>query len=150
MAFAASLAGARSICAMKHLGLMVAGDPLSTIPYIGVEAGMVIVSAGDPGCGTSPNEQDQRLLGPLLHIPILDPSTPQEAHDMTLFDFELSEDSRLPELLLVTTHVCHTTSARELGPLVERATTGLLRNPQRCGRTPLHARGPRAESQDSL
>ena len=65
----------------ESLGLLVAGDPVSTIPYVGVEAGMVIVSAGDPSCATSPNEQDQRHLGPMLHIPVLDPATPQEAFE---------------------------------------------------------------------
>src|SRR3990170_1905882 len=101
MAFAASLAGARSLCAMKHLGLMYAGDPLSTIPYLGVVGGMVIVSAGDPSCHTSPNEQDQRHLGRMLHIPTLDPSTPQEAYAMTRLAFDLSERSRLPVLLRI-------------------------------------------------
>ena len=60
---------------MKHLGLMSAGDPLSTIPYVGTVGGMVIVSAGDPSCLTSPNEQDQRHLADALHIPMLDPRT---------------------------------------------------------------------------
>ena len=150
MAFAASLAGARSICAMKHLGLLVAGDPLVTIPYIGVEAGMVIVSAGDPGCGTSPNEQDQRLLGPLLHIPILDPSTPQEAHDMTAFAFELSEESRLPVILRATTHVCHTRAAVEFGPLTDPKVTGFVRNPQRYVPIPVNARRMRLELTDRV
>ena len=94
MAYAAALGGARSICAMKHLGLMVAGDPLSTIPYMGVKAGMVIVSAGDPSCRTSPNEQDQRHLASMLHVPMLDPSTPAEARDMARFAFHLSEIGR--------------------------------------------------------
>ncbi|MHC4099821.1 MAG: indolepyruvate ferredoxin oxidoreductase subunit alpha, partial [Planctomycetota bacterium] len=60
IAFAASLAGARSMCSMKHLGLNYANDPICTMPYVGVEGGMVIVSAGDPSAITSPNEQDQR------------------------------------------------------------------------------------------
>ncbi|MHC4650389.1 MAG: indolepyruvate ferredoxin oxidoreductase subunit alpha, partial [Planctomycetota bacterium] len=58
IAFAASLAGARSMCSMKHLGLNYANDPICTMPYVGVEGGMVIVSAGDPSAITSPNEQD--------------------------------------------------------------------------------------------
>lgn len=150
MAFSASLAGARSICAMKHLGLMVAGDPLSTIPYIGVEAGMVIVSAGDPGCGTSPNEQDQRLLGPMLHIPILDPSTPQEARDMAIFAFELSEECRLPVILRATTHVCHTRAEVEFGPLAEPRTGGFTRNPRRYVPIPVNARRMRLELKERI
>jgi len=145
MAFAASLAGARSICSMKHLGLLVAGDPLSTIPYIGVEAGMVIVSAGDPGCGTSPNEQDQRLLGPMLHVPILDPSTPREAQAMTRFAFELSESCRLPVILRITTHVCHTRAIIQFGELVEPNVAGFTRNPPRYNPIPVNARRMRAE-----
>ncbi len=150
MAFAASLAGARSICAMKHLGLLVAGDPLSTIPYIGVESGMVIVSAGDPGCGTSPNEQDQRLLGPMLHIPVLDPGTPQEAHDMALFAFELSEVSRLPVILRATTHVCHTRAAVEFGHLSDPVTKGFVRDPRRHVPIPANARRMRVELTERL
>ncbi len=78
VAFAASLSGARAIVAMKHLGLTYAGDPLTTMPYIGTVGGLVIVSAGDPSCMTSPNEQDQRHLADMLFIPTLDPSSPQE------------------------------------------------------------------------
>jgi indolepyruvate ferredoxin oxidoreductase alpha subunit len=150
MAFATSLAGARSLCAMKHLGLLVAGDPLATIPYIGVEAGMVVVSAGDPGCSTSPNEQDQRLLGPMLHVPVLDPSTPQEAHDMTLFAFELSEKSRLPVILRATTRVCHSRAAVRYGRLREAEVRGFVRDPKRYVPIPTNARRMRVELLDRL
>jgi len=145
LAFAASLAGARSIVAMKHLGLMSAGDPLSTIPYIGVEAGMVIVSAGDPSCRTSPNEQDQRHLGPMLHIPVLDPATPAEAHAATRFAFELSEGSRLPVLLRVTTRVCHSRAVVAYGPLAEPRVAGFRRDPDRYVPVPHNARRMRVD-----
>lgn len=147
MAFAASLAGARAITAMKHLGLMVAGDPLSTIPYVGVRGGMVIVSAGDPSCATSPNEQDQRWLGPMLHLPILDPSTPQDALEMTRLAFELSEKSRLPVLLRITTRVAHTRAAVRFGTLPEGKpiVTGFERDPRRLVPVPAHARLLRLE-----
>ncbi len=150
MAFAASLAGARSICAMKHLGLMSAGDPISTIPYIGVEAGMVIVSAGDPSCRTSPNEQDQRRLGPMLHIPVLDPSTPQEALEMTRFAFELSEASRLPVLLRPTTRVCHSRTSVAMGSLRTPSTAGFRPNPSRYVPIPINARRMRQEIKGRL
>ncbi len=144
MAFAASLAGARSICAMKHLGLMVAGDPLSTIPYIGVVGGMVIVSAGDPSCHTSPNEQDQRHLGPMLHLLTLDPSTPQEAYAMTRMAFALSEESRLPVLLRITTRVAHSRAAVRCGRLLEpgAATSGAEEEPRRSPRVKGFVRDP--------
>ena len=145
MAFAASLAGARSICAMKHLGLMYAGDPISTIPYVGVSAGMVIVSAGDPSCRTSPNEQDQRHLGKMLHLPILDPSTPQEAHAMTRMAFELSETSRLPVLLRITTRIAHSRAAIRYGKLVAAKVKGFVRDPQRFVPIPANARRMRLE-----
>jgi len=149
-AFAASLAGARSICAMKHLGLMFAGDPLSTIPYIGVRGGMVIVSAADPSCLTSPNEQDQRHLGPMLHLPVLDPATPQEAHDMTLFAFELSEASHLPVLLRITTRAAHTRASVRCGPLREPRVTGFVRDPAALTPIPVNARRMRLEIPDRL
>src|ERR1019366_4602057 len=145
LAFASAIAGGRSMCAMKHLGLMVAGDPLSTIPYVGVEAGMVIVSAGDPSCHTSPNEADQRHLGPMLHIPVLDPSTPAEAHAMTRAAFELSEASRLPVLLRTTTRVAHSRARVDLGPLAEPTIGGFVRNPARYVPVPGNARRMRIE-----
>ena len=150
MAFAASLAGARSLCAMKHLGLMVAGDPLSTIPYVGVEGGMVIVSAGDPSCHTSPNEADQRHLGPMLHLPILDPSTPEEAHAMTRAAFELSEACRLPVLLRTTTRVAHSRGTVTLGPIPAKRATGFIREPGRYLPLPANARRMRIGLKDRM
>jgi len=140
MAFAASLAGARSICAMKHLGLMYAGDPISTMPYIGAVGGMVIVSAGDPSCRTSPNEQDQRHLAPMLHMPLLDPSTPQEAHAMARFAFELSERSALPVILRPTTRVCHSRATVRFGRLQQAVVRGFVRDPRRFVPIPVNAR----------
>ena len=145
LAFASAIAGGRSMCAMKHLGLMVAGDPLSTIPYVGVEAGMVIVSAGDPSCHTSPNEADQRHLGPMLHIPVLDPSTPSEAHAMARAAFELSEASQLPVLLRTTTRVAHSRADVLLGPLREPRVSGFVRDPSRFVPVPANARRMRIE-----
>jgi len=144
-AFGASLAGARAICAMKHLGLMAGGDPISTIPYIGTVGGLVIVSAADPSCRTSPNEQDQRYLGPMLHMPVFDPSTPQEALDLTRFAFELSESSRLPVLLRPTTRVCHSRGAVRFGPLVTPHVAGFRRDPRRFNPIPVNARRMRLE-----
>jgi indolepyruvate ferredoxin oxidoreductase alpha subunit len=119
-AFGAAIVGARSLCHMKHLGLAYAGDPLGTIPYVGVLAGMVIVSAGDPGMVVSPNEQDQRHLGKMHMIPVLEPSTPAEACEMTRFAFTLSEETSLPVILRTTPRVAHTrgvVEAREVaGP----------------------------------
>jgi len=145
MAFAASLAGARSICAMKHLGLLVAGDPLSTIPYVGTVGGMVIVSAGDPSCRTSPNEHDQRHLGPMLHVPVLDPAGPRDAYEMARGAFELSERSHLPVLLRITTRVAHTRGVIRYGRLAAPRVAGFVRDPARFVPIPANARRMRLE-----
>ena len=150
MAFAASLAGTRSICAMKHLGLMYAGDPLSTIPYVGARGGMVIVSAGDPSCRTSPNEQDQRYLASMLGIPALDPCTPGEAYRMTLAAFELSERCELPVLLRPTTRVCHSRAPVTYGPLVWPKVHGFKRDPKRLVPIPVNARPMRLDQERRL
>ena len=146
IAFGASLAGARTLCNMKHLGLGYAGDPVSTMPYVGVEAGMVIVSAGDPGAITSPNEQDQRHLSHYLYYPILDPATPQDAVSMTRYGFTLSEKTHLPVILRPTTRVCHTGGMVEFGPLPEeRRTIAFTKEPARFVPIPVNARRMRQE-----
>ncbi len=117
IAFAASLAGARSLCSMKHLGLSYANDPASTMPYIGVEGGMVIVTAGDPSLITSPNEQDQRHYAKFLYYPVFDPATPADAHEMTRWAFGFSEATRLPVIMRPTTRVCHTSGMITYGPM---------------------------------
>ena len=150
LAFGASLAGARSICAMKHVGLMVAGDPLSTIPYMGVVGGMVIVSAGDPSCLTSSNEQDQRLLGRMLHFPVLDPSTPAEALELTLAAFEMSEECHLPVMIRITTRVAHSRAIVRYGPLRRAVVTGFVKDPSRLIPIPAHARQLRKELKGKL
>ncbi|MBV6521808.1 MAG: Ferredoxin--NADP reductase [Gemmatimonadaceae bacterium] len=150
MAFAASLSGARSIVAMKHLGLMYAGDPLSTMPYVGTVAGMVIVSAGDPSLHTSPNEQDQRHLAEMLHIPMLDPRHPAEALEATRFAFELSERAHLPVILRPTTRVCHTAAPVTFGPIRRRAAPRFERSPQRLLPIPSNARRMRVEITERL
>ncbi len=141
LAFGASLAGARTLVSMKHLGLNSAADPLSTMPYIGVRGGMVIVSAGDPGCMTSPNEQDQRHLGRMVGVPTLDPASPDEARRMTVFAYELSEACELPVLLRITTRVCHTRAPVEFGPRVPpRLPAAFVKDPARNVPVPVNAR----------
>ena len=117
VAYGASLSGVRAICSMKHLGLNVAADPLVTSAYVGPVGGLVIVSAADPGCHTSPNEQDHRYLARMSWIPLLAPSDPEEARAMTLEAFALSERWRVPVILRPTTRVSHTQGVVTLGPL---------------------------------
>lgn len=149
IAFAASLTGARSMCAMKHLGLNYAADPVSTIPYVGVEGGMVIVSAGDPSATTSPNEQDQRHFCRFLYYPIFDPATPDDAKRMTRYAFELSEKTRLPVILRPTTRVCHSSGMVELGSLPKKKNEiAFKKDPARYVPIPTNARRMRMELSD--
>jgi indolepyruvate ferredoxin oxidoreductase, alpha subunit len=99
--------GARALATMKHVGLNVAADPLFTAAYTGVTGGLVVVSADDPGMASSQNEQDNRHYAVAAGLPMLEPSDSQEAYDLTLTAFELSERWQLPVLLRVTTRVCH-------------------------------------------
>ncbi len=114
-AIGASMAGARALTAMKHVGLNVAMDPLMTFAYVGATGGMVIVSADDPGMHSSQNEQDNRNLAKFARIILLEPSDSQEAYDFTLRAFELSEKHKVPVLLRLTTRTSHTSSLVDLG-----------------------------------
>lgn len=146
IAFAAALTGARSMCSMKHLGLNAAGDPISTMPYVGVEGGMVIVSAGDPSAITSPNEQDQRYFGKMFFYPLFDPSNPDEARLMTRFAFDLSEQCRLPVIIRPTTRVCHSSGPVTLGERVsKRNQVNYVKSPERHVPIPVNARRMRKE-----
>lgn len=110
VALGASIAGARALAAMKHVGLNVAADPLFTAAYTGVNGGLVIVSADDPGTHSSQNEQDNRHYAPHAKVLLLEPADSQECKDFTKLAFALSEEFDLPVLLRVTTRVCHSKS----------------------------------------
>lgn len=112
-AFGASLSGKRSFCAMKHVGLNVAADPLFTISYTGVNAGMVIAVADDPGMHSSQNEQDSRHYAVSAKLPMLEPSDSKEALEMTKAAFEISEKFDTAVLLKMCTRVAHSQSLAE-------------------------------------
>lgn len=114
VAIGASIAGARSICAMKHVGLNVAADPLFTSAYTGVNGGMVIVVADDPGMFSSQNEQDSRYYAKSAHIPMLEPSDSQECKDYLKYAYEISENFDTPVLFRLTTRISHSQSLVEL------------------------------------
>ena len=114
-AFGASLAGRRSFCGMKHVGLNVAADPLFTISYTGVNAGMVIGVADDAGMHSSQNEQDSRHYAEAAKIPMLEPSDSAEALELTKLAYELSEKFDTPFLVKMCTRVSHSQSLVELG-----------------------------------
>lgn len=119
-AFGASLAGVRSSCAMKHVGLNVAADPVFSISYIGVKGGMVICVADDPGMHSSQNEQDSRHYARASKIPMLEPADSAEALAFTKLAFDLSEEYNTPVFLKMCTRVAHSQSVVETGERVER------------------------------
>jgi indolepyruvate ferredoxin oxidoreductase alpha subunit len=112
----ASLGGARTLVAMKHVGVNVAADPLVTLAYTGVKAGLVLLSADDPGMHSSQNEQDNRLYARLARIPLLEPADSQEAKDFVRTALEISETFDTPVLLRTTTRVAHSKSLVREGP----------------------------------
>ncbi|MBQ4381249.1 MAG: indolepyruvate ferredoxin oxidoreductase subunit alpha [Oscillospiraceae bacterium] len=114
-AFGASLAGTRSFCGMKHVGLNVAADPLYTLSYTGVNAGLVIAVADDPGMHSSQNEQDSRHHARASKVPMLEPADSAEALRFAKLAFELSERFDTPVLLRMCTRVSHCQSVVETG-----------------------------------
>lgn len=107
----ASMAGVRSLTAMKSVGLNVASDTFYSLGYVGVNAGCVLVFADDPHAHSSQSEQDGRYFAKTGHVPMLEPSTPQEAYEMTKYAYELSEKYRILILIRTTTRVNHQNSA---------------------------------------
>jgi indolepyruvate ferredoxin oxidoreductase, alpha subunit len=119
VAVGASLGGARALATMKHVGVNVAADPLFSVAYMGVNGGLVVVSADDPGMHSSQNEQDNRLFARHARIPLLEPSTPAEARRFTAWAFALSEAFDTPVLLRSTTRLSHGTARVAVGPREE-------------------------------
>ena len=114
-AIGASIAGARALAAMKMVGVNVAADPLFSAAYTGVNGGLVLVSADDPGLHSSQNEQDNRYYASFAKIPMLEPSDSRESKDMIKAAFEISETFDVPVLFRMTTRVCHSKSIVTLG-----------------------------------
>ncbi|MBQ9843726.1 MAG: indolepyruvate ferredoxin oxidoreductase subunit alpha [Oscillospiraceae bacterium] len=129
-AFGASLAGKRSFCAMKHVGLNVAADPLFTIGYTGVNGGMVIAVADDAGMHSSQNEQDSRHYARASKIPMLEPSDSAEALAFTKLAYELSEQFDTPVFIKMCTRVSHSQSVVEPGKRTEHSKP-YEKNPQK-------------------
>jgi len=141
VAIGASIAGARSFCAMKHVGLNVASDALMTLTLTGIVGGLVIAVADDVGFSSSQNEQDSRFWGRFAHLPILEPSDSQEAYEMTREAFALSEKFNAPVILRLTTRICHVKCLVEVGAReVKRAANGFTKDPTRWVMVPANAR----------
>lgn len=131
VAFGASLAGARSACAMKHVGLNVAADPVFTLSYTGVNGGMVICVADDPAMHSSQNEQDSRHYAIASKLPMLEPADSQEAYNFAKSAFELSEKYDTPVFLRMCTRIAHSQSVVEFGDKVPAVLKDYEKNPQK-------------------
>ena len=129
-AFGACLAGKRSFCGMKHVGLNVAADPLFTIGYTGVNAGMIICVADDPGMHSSQNEQDSRHYAKASKIPMIEPADSGEALEFTKLAYDLSEQFDTPFIMKMCTRIAHSQSIVETADRVESGKT-YERNPQK-------------------
>lgn len=114
-ALGASIYGARSLAAMKHVGLNVAADPFFTIGYTGVNGGMVLITADDPGLHSSQNEQDNRYYAKFGKVAMIEPSDSQEAKDMVKAAMEISEEFDTLVLMRLTTRICHSKSVVKVG-----------------------------------
>ena len=139
IALGASIGGVRAFAAMKHVGMNVAADPIFTAGYTGVNAGLVFVSADDPGCHSSQNEQDNRHYAPHAKILMLEPSDSQECMDFTKAAFELSEKFDTPVLLRMTTRICHAKSLVEIGERADYEPIKYERNFQKFAMLPANA-----------
>lgn len=128
VAIGASISGVRSMASMKHVGLNVASDPLYTVSYSGVNGGLVVVVADDPGLYSSQNEQDSRMVARSAHIPVLEPSDSQEAKEFMKFAFALSEKFDTPVMVRTTTRLSHSQSMVTLNERKEIADKPYERN----------------------
>ena len=119
VAIGASVSGVRSMACMKHVGLNVAADPLYTVSYMGVNGGLVVIVADDPGLYSSQNEQDTRMVARAAQVPVLEPSDSMEAKEFMKFAYEISENFDRPVIFRTTTRLAHSQGLVELCDRVE-------------------------------
>jgi indolepyruvate ferredoxin oxidoreductase alpha subunit len=137
----ATLAGAMTLCTMKHVGVNVAADPLMTLCYTGTPGGLVLLSSDDPGCHSSQNEQDNRYYARIAGMPVLEPATAQEAKDMTRDGLTLSKKHGAPFMLRTTTRVNHLRGSVVYGPAPDPGKAeGFKRNPSKFVPIPAFSR----------
>lgn len=149
-AIGGSIAGARTMASMKHVGVNVAADPLFTFSYTGVNGGMVLITADEPGMHSSQNEQDNRNYAKFAKIAMFEPSTSQEAKDMLKEAFEISEKYDTPVLFRVTTRLCHSKGIVECSDRVDVPIKEYIKNPKKNLTVPAHARVRRVEIDDRI
>ncbi len=138
-AFGASLRGVRSACAMKHVGLNVAADPLFTLSYTGVTGGLVVCVADDPGMHSSQNEQDSRYYAIAAKVPMLEPSDSSECKEFAKLAFEISEKFDTPCLLRTCTRIAHAQNVVELGERVVPECPPYKKQPEKFIMAPANA-----------
>ncbi len=138
-AIGASLAGARSFCAMKHVGMNVAADPMFTASYTGVNAGLLIAVADDPGMHSSQNEQDSRHYAIAAKLPMLEPSDSAECLAFVKAAYEISEKFDVPAVLRTCTRVAHSQSAVELSPRADIPLRDYVKDAQKYVAAPANA-----------
>jgi len=117
VAAAASFSGLRALSVMKADGLNVAMDFLTTLPLSGIRGGLVLVVSDDPGAHSSVKEEDTRYLAPPAHVPLLEPTAPEDGREMLIWAFDLSEKSGLPVMVRLVTRICHARGNLTLGPI---------------------------------
>ncbi len=139
VAYGAAMAGSRSFCTMKMVGLNVAADPLFTAGYLGVNGAYIVVSADDPSCHSSQNEQDNRLYARAAKVAMVEPSDSQECKDFVKLACEISEEFDTPVLYRTTTRVCHSKGLVEFGERTEHAAPTYQRNVRKFVCTPANA-----------
>ena len=139
VAFGASLGGSRSCCAMKHVGLNVAADPLFTMSYTGVHAGVVIVVADDPGMHSSQNEQDSRHYATAAKVPMLEPADSAECIAFVKEAYALSEQFDTPVLIRMCTRIAHAQSIVTLGERIKAPEKPYTKNPAKYIMMPAYA-----------
>ncbi|HWQ31010.1 MAG TPA: indolepyruvate ferredoxin oxidoreductase subunit alpha, partial [Negativicutes bacterium] len=149
-AIGASIAGARSFAAMKHVGVNVAADPLFTFAYTGVNGGMVLITADEPGQHSSQNEQDNRNYARFTKTAMLEPSNSQESKDMMKAAFEISERFDTPVLFRMTTRVCHSKGIVECSDREEVGIRDYVKNTPKYLTVPAHARKLRVKVEERL
>ena len=139
VAYGASIGGVRSLCAMKHVGLNVAADPIFTATYNGIGRGFVVVSADDPSMHSSQNEQDNRYYALHAKMAMVEPSDSQECLDFMKAAYEISEKFDIPVLYRTTTRVCHSKSLVDVGERTEVPACEYKRNVRKFVCTPANA-----------
>jgi indolepyruvate ferredoxin oxidoreductase alpha subunit len=149
-AIGASIAGARSLCAMKMVGVNVAADPLFTYAYMGVNGALVLISADDPGMASSQNEQDNRNYAKFAKVAMLEPSDSQECKDMIKSAVEISEKYDTTVLFRMTQRVCHSKGLVELGEKRETPIKDYIKDNTKFDAMPVYSKALRYKLEDRL